>query len=147
MPRSNEAHKAWARRRLREVLGDLRGRSVAVLGLSYKPGTDSLRRSVAVETCRWLREQGAAVTACDPVVRALPPELAAIIDLRPTAEAALRGASAALLATEWPEFASLRADDVVQWMRETIVLDPGSFLAAALGADARIRYFAVGRRA
>lgn len=144
---SNEAHKAWPRRRLREILGTLRGRSIAVLGLSYKPGTDTLRRSSAVETCRWLREQGASVAAYDPVIRALPPELGAVIDLRPTVEGALRGASAVLVATEWPELAAITADDVVAWMREPVVLDPAGVLGSALGADPRIRYFAVGRRA
>lgn len=143
--RSNEAHKHWPRRRLIDVVGDLRGRPIAVLGLTYKPGTDTLRRSGAIDLCRWLGEQGARVVAYDPVVRALPMELARGIDLRPSVEAALRGASAALVATEWPEFASIRADDLVKWMEHAIILDPGGFLEAHLATDTRIRYFAVGR--
>jgi len=141
---SNEAHKQWAWRRLAEVLGDLRGRRIAVLGLTYKPGTDTLRRSSAVETCRWLSERGATVAAYDPAVKALPADLRGVIDLRPSAEAALRDADAALVATEWPELAALGPDDLARWMREPVVLDPGRFLEAALGADGRIRYLAVG---
>src|SRR5262249_58235864 len=73
---SNEAHQAWPRRRLREVFGgDLRGKTIAVLGLAYKAGTDTLRRSSAIETCRWLSGEGASVAAHDRVIRQLPSEL------------------------------------------------------------------------
>jgi len=142
--RSNEAHKDWPHRRLAEAVGDLRGRAIAVLGLTYKPGTDTLRRSTAVETCRWLSEQGASVVAYDPAVRTLPAELTRCIDLRLSAEEALRGASAALIATEWPEFTLIKTDDLITWMQQPIVLDPGRFLEAQLGRDKRIRYLAVG---
>jgi len=142
---SNEAHKEWPRRRLKEIFGDLHSRSIAVLGLTYKPGTDTLRRSSAIETCKWLNEQGASVVAYDPAVRTLPDELGAFIDLRPSVEEALRGAVAALVATEWPEFTSIKADDLIGWMEKAVVLDPGHFLEAILGRDKRIRYLAVGR--
>jgi UDPglucose 6-dehydrogenase len=144
--RSNKAHQRWPRRRLAELFGSVAARSIAVLGLTYKPGTDTLRRSSAIETCRWLHEQGAAVSAYDPAVKALPAELRDAINLRPSIEAAARGASALLIATEWPEFSALRADDLVGWMRQPVVLDPGRFLEAQLGRDERIRYLAVGRR-
>lgn len=142
---SNAAHKDWPRRRLEEVLGDLRARSIAILGLAYKPGTDTLRRSSAIETCRWLSGQGASVLAYDPAVRELPAGFTAIVDLRPSMEEALRGAAAAIVATECAEFASLRADDLVRWMEHPIVLDPGRFLETQLGGDKRIRYLTVGR--
>ncbi|HRQ79921.1 MAG TPA: nucleotide sugar dehydrogenase, partial [Azospirillaceae bacterium] len=73
---SNQSHRKWAFRRLQTLLGDLRGRTVAVLGLSYKPGTDALRRSIAVELCRDLVAAGAHVRVCDPVVAAPPDDLA-----------------------------------------------------------------------
>ena len=142
--RSNEAHKDWPRRRLMEVFGDLLGKSIAVLGLTYKPGTDTLRRSSAIETCRWLRGRGASVVAYDPAVKTLPVELRGSIDLRRSVEEALRGAAAVLVATEWPEFTLIGADDLITWMQQPIVLDPGRFLEAQLGRDKRIRYLAVG---
>ncbi len=144
---SNAAHRQWAHRRLIEVLGDLRGRSIAILGLTYKPGTDTLRRSIAVETCRWLHAQGAHVAAYDPAVKTLPAELAEFIVLCPFAEMALRGADAALISTEWTEFDSIQADDLVAWMAQPLVLDPGRVLENHLAADQRIRYLAVGRAA
>ncbi len=142
---SNDAHKHWARRALQHALGDLRGKTIAVLGLTYKPGTDTLRRSSAVEQCHWLREQGARVVAFDPAVKTLPDELTRVIELRPSFEAALRGADAAIVATEWQEFTAIRADEVAQWMRQPIVLDASRFLDKNLGSDSHIRYIAVGK--
>ncbi len=144
---SNETHAQWPRRRLLDLFGSVAHRTIAVLGLTYKPGTDTLRRSSAVETCAWLVEQGARVAAFDPAVKALPAELRAVIDLRASLEAAVRGAQALLVATEWPEFSKLTADDIVAWMQTPLVLDPGRFLTAQVGADRRIRYLTVGKPA
>src|SRR5205823_11444808 len=69
---SNDAHKTWTRRRLANALGGIRGRRITVWGLTYKPGTSTLRRSGAIELCDWLSAEGATVSAHDPVVRLLP---------------------------------------------------------------------------
>ena len=143
---SNDAHKEWPLRRLKELSeGNLQGQRVTVLGLTYKPGTDTLRRSSAVETCRWLHTQGVKVQAYDPAVKSLPDELQAVIQLCVSVDDALRDSMAMLVATEWPEFAALKADTVVKSMRQATVLDPGGFLIKELGADARVRYLTVGR--
>ena len=142
---SNDAHKQWAQRALTRALGDLHGKTIALLGLTYKPGTDTLRRSSAVETARALNAQGARVVAFDPAVKTLPAELARVIELRDAIESALRDADAALIATEWQAFAAIQADDVARWMRQPIVLDAARFLEKNLSNDKRIRYISVGR--
>jgi UDPglucose 6-dehydrogenase len=58
---------------------------------------------------------------------------------------ALNGASALVVATEWPEYRSVGADEILRAMATPIVLDAGSFLRKALGDDPRIRYVTVGR--
>lgn len=144
---SNDAHKQWAAHRLRLELGDLRGHRIAVWGLTYKPGTDTLRRSSAVELCRLLHEQGATVCAHDPAVKVLPPDLAGWIELAPSALTALSGASALVVATAWPDYKSVDASEVVAAMRRPCVLDSSRFLSASLGSDQRIRYVTVGQGA
>lgn len=144
---SNDAHKQWAAHRLRLELGDLRGHRIAVWGLTYKPGTDTLRRSSAVELCRMLHEQGATVCAHDPAVKALPSDLAGWIELAPAALTALSGASALVVATAWPDYKSVDASEVVAAMERPCVLDSSRFLAASLGSDPRIRYVTVGQGA
>jgi UDPglucose 6-dehydrogenase len=141
---SNNEHKTWPKRVLARLLGDLTNKRIAVLGLTYKAGTDTLRRSGAVELCLWLSGQGAEVRAFDPAVPSLPPDLSAVIRLcRSTAEA-VDTSDAMVIATEWPIFKELSADELVKSMRTTIVLDPNRFLAPELARDPRLRYAAVG---
>ncbi|MBV9126891.1 MAG: UDP-glucose/GDP-mannose dehydrogenase family protein, partial [Verrucomicrobia bacterium] len=140
---SNDAHKNWALGRLRALLGaSLAGAEIAVLGLTYKPGTDTLRRSGAVELAHALLKNGATVRAYDPAVRALPPELAGATFCATPADA-LRNADAAVIATEWPEIRAADWPALVPTMRRRVILDANRFLrdAAALGD---IEYFAVG---
>lgn len=141
---SNNSHKLWSRRRLTEILGSLRGKKVAVLGLTYKPGTDTLRRSEAVETCKWLKQQGVTVSAFDPAVRDLPESLTEFIFLAPSATEVMRGAHAVVIATEWPQFREITAEDILRQMSRPIVFDPGRFLESSLGNNNRIRYITVG---
>jgi len=141
---SNDGHRQWARRRLSALLGDLRGKTVAVLGLVYKPNTDTLRRSESVGLCRWLVEQGAHVRAHDPAIREQRPELPAAVALAATIDDAVRGADAIVVATEWPAFRSLTAETLSAATTRPVVLDAGRFLAGTLAGDARVRYFAVG---
>jgi UDP-glucose 6-dehydrogenase len=65
---SNEAHKHWPQRRLIDRLGEIAGKTIAVWGLTYKAGTDTLRRSASVELCRDLAARGAKVVAWDPAL-------------------------------------------------------------------------------
>lgn len=141
---SNRAHADWPRRKLGELLGALAGRTIAVLGLAYKPGTDVVRRSSAVELCRALAADGAEVRAHDPVVKALPPEIAGRVSLAASPEAAARGAHALVLATAWPEYRALDVEGVIAHMRSPVVVDAGRALAATFGRDPRVRYAAVG---
>lgn len=140
---SNAEHRLWVRRTLQRLLGALDGRSVAVWGLTYKPGTDTLRRSESVALCVWLAEQGVRVRAHDPAVATLPEELARQVTLCKTPLEAVRGASALVVATEWPEYASLSTDPILDAMREPVVVDPNRFLAGQFQGS-RATYVAVG---
>ena len=142
---SNEAHKDWMHRRTEALLGGSAEPVVAVLGLTYKPGTSTLRRSHAVEFCAWLRARGARVQAHDPAVVALPEELCSLLTLCRTPREALTGADLAVIATEWPDFRKLTAEEFVEVMRRPQVIDQTWFLAPVLAADRRITYVATGR--
>lgn len=142
---SNDAHRGWAKRRLRELLGDLRGQRIAVWGLTYKPGTDTLRRSAAIELCRSLVEQGAKVSAHDPAVKSLPADLAASICLAGDPLAAIKGAAALVIMTEWPEYRQIESSAIVEALGGKLVLDVNRFLVKQLGEDPRIIYATVGK--
>jgi UDPglucose 6-dehydrogenase len=142
---SNEAHKDWTRQKVAQLLGDAKEPTVAVLGLTYKAGTSTLRRSSSVELCQWMHAQGVRVRAHDPAVQELPGELRPAIELAASPADALRGADLAVIATEWPAYKTLKADDFVSSMRAPRVIDPNWFAAAALAGDARVTYVATGR--
>ncbi|HSP14818.1 MAG TPA: nucleotide sugar dehydrogenase [Thermoanaerobaculia bacterium] len=130
---SNDRHKNWTRTKLTSVLGTLEGKRIAIWGLTYKPGTDTLRRSMSVELCRWLVTQGAQVRAHDPAVKTLPADLDVMVCNSP--KAAADGANALVIGTEWPDY---RGVEIPAGM---IVIDPNGFLGARPG----IRYYSVGK--
>jgi UDPglucose 6-dehydrogenase len=142
---SNEAHKGWARRMLAFLLPNLRGQRVAVWGLTYKPGTDTLRRSASIELCEWMVERGVQPQVHDPAIKSLPAGIAQKLTLHTDPLAALKGAAALLVATEWPLYQSIGSESVVTAMPVPLVIDPNRFLLANLGSDPRIRYVTVGK--
>ena len=141
---SNDAHRSWPLDELHRRLGDVAGRRIAILGLAYKPGTNALRRSAAIEYARALVAEGAQVQAFDPVVRALPAELGQGIVIADDPRRALRGASAVLVATEWPELRQLTAEDFADAQDGCLVLDPGRWLSPAVAASARLSVISIG---
>jgi UDPglucose 6-dehydrogenase len=155
----NAAHKRWTERKLVELLGDeahrreagassserpLAGRLVAVWGLTYKPGTDTLRRSSAVELCRRLTAAGANVRAHDPAVDALPDDLVGSVELCADPLAAAAGAEAVVVCTAWPAYRDIDAQSLVSVLKHPLVIDAAGFLAQTLGSESRLRYSRVG---
>jgi UDPglucose 6-dehydrogenase len=128
---SNELHGLWVRKRLQGVLGALAGRAVAVWGLAYKPGTDTLRRSSAVELCDWLVEQGANVRAHDPMVKDLPLRWSGVVVRCDDPADAVAGADALIVMTEWPVYRAVFAEMSARLTGPLAVLDPNRFLAPA----------------
>jgi UDPglucose 6-dehydrogenase len=140
---SNDEHKNWVRRKLLERFPSLKGVTVAVWGLTYKPGTDTLRRSLAVELCDWLIEQGAAVQVHDPVVRQLPERWTGRVVSHARALEAVTGADALVVGTEWPEFRQAAADLLSVAGPSLVVIDANRHLQSAL-ATSGLKYVAVG---
>ena len=140
---ANAFHATWLQRRFVETLGEPAGRTIAILGLTYKPGTDTLRASTSVAFARWFAERGGTVRAFDPAVSTLPADLREVITLAPTAVAAMTGADAAYVGTEWPEFRDLVRSDFAVLARPH-VFDPNGFLSAQ-AEHLEIAYLAVGR--
>jgi UDPglucose 6-dehydrogenase len=140
---SNDRHKSWGQRKLLELLSDLNNRTVAVWGLTYKPGTDTLRRSSAIELCYWAAEQGATVKTHDPAVKVLPEDLRA--ELSATALDAIHGADALIISTAWVDYREISADAVQVAAPGLTVIDQSRFLEKTLGSDARLRYVTIGK--
>jgi UDPglucose 6-dehydrogenase len=140
---SNDAHRKWVQHKLQQVFPDLSRSKIAIWGLAYKPGTDTLRRSLSIELCRWLVGQGAETCVHDPAVRQLPSDLKSRVTQAEDPLAALNGAHALVVSTEWPEYKKISPDVVSAAAPGIVVLDPNRFLSA-FATDRRLRYMAVG---
>jgi UDPglucose 6-dehydrogenase len=141
---SNDLHRGWAFRRLQSRLGDLRGKKIAVLGLTYTTNTDTLRRSAAVELCQLLLAAGAQVSAFDPAVKTLPPEFNCLV-LATEIATALNDADAVAVCTEWPQFRQADWAKIVPQMRQPVFVDANRFLEKELKNVPGVEHLSVGR--
>ena len=141
---SNDLHRGWAFRRLQSRLGDLRGKKISILGLTYTTNTDTLRRSAAVELCQQLLDAGAKVCAFDPAVKNLPPELNSV-SLATDVTAVLTGAEAVAICTEWPQFRQADWAKIVPQMRQPVFVDANRFLEKELKNVPGVEHLSVGR--
>jgi UDPglucose 6-dehydrogenase len=141
---SNNAHKLWAQRKLRALFADLSEVTVAVWGLTYKPGTDTVRRSMSVELCDWMIGEGAAIHVHDPMAKNLPEHWCGAVERYDDPTAAVHGAQALVMATEWPVYLTISSEQLLQCTDCLVVLDANRFLPHFGAIEGRLRYFAVG---
>jgi len=142
--RSNDGHRLWALQRLQSYFGTLSGRRVALIGLTYKVGTDTLRRSAAVELGQALLLAGCQLQSYDPVVKELPAGLAGLGHCD-SMEQALDGAEVVVVSTEWPEFLEADWEALLKTMRTPVVVDANRFLERKLAGIAEVKLLSVGR--
>lgn len=140
----NAAARAGVVRRLQQHLKRLKGRRVAVLGLSFKPGTDDLRDSPAVDVVRSLLRAGCSVSVHDPVVKVLPEDLAAVRVASDPYDAARR-ADAVVVATEWQQYEELDLDALAEVMAGDLVLDGRNVLDAEAVRASGLTLLQIGR--
>jgi len=121
----NDGQPAYVVAKLRETLGDLRGKTFAALGVTYKPNVDDIRESPAVEIVHLLREAGAEVRVFDPYVKNTG-DLAGL--LSDSVEAAAIGAEGLLLLVQHREFLALDIARLAKVMRRPFVFDTRNVL-------------------
>jgi UDPglucose 6-dehydrogenase len=142
---SNQQHKKWLEQKLTTLFGkDLYSKKIALLGLTYKPNTDTLRRSSAIEACLWLKKQNATIIAYDPAIKNLPVEYS-FIQLKTSAKEALRNSDLVIIFTPWLEFELLKAEDYITSLQHPIVIDVTGFLYDKLSASKDLKYLTVGK--
>lgn len=128
---------------VRQACGSLRGKRVGLLGLTYKPGTNTLRRSHGVALARYLLEAGAEVRAHDPQCREPLLELTGLAVCRDAYQTA-ESADALVIVTPWPEFKSLDWGRLHQAMRQPVLIDAHNCLDDRATRAAGWRYRGIG---
>jgi UDPglucose 6-dehydrogenase len=144
--RVNDARKRRMADRIAEACGgDVYGKTLAVLGLTFKPNTDDMRDSPSLSILPVLHEAGARINAFDPEgmdeARKLMPELTYFDD----AYAAMDGADALVLVTEWNEFRALDLSRVRSLLRQPLVIDLRNIYKPEEMTEAGLVYHSIGR--
>lgn len=130
--------------RIRQLLGPLAGQNIAILGLTYKSGTSTLRRSAALELIDSLLAEGADVRAFDPLASGRELDRPAFTVCSDLASAA-RGASLLVLIAPWPGMTATELAECRAIMKTPKIMDSGNFLSAESLAAAGFEYHGVGR--
>jgi len=129
--------------------GELKGKKIAMLGLSFKPNTDDMREAPSIKIAQALTASGAEVAACDPVAANNASEVIGdAITYMDSAMEAAKGADALFIVTEWEEFRLLEIASLLEVMKQPIIFDGRNCLdEAALKVCGTIEYYPVGRPA
>lgn len=134
--------------KLKAHFGNLKGKTIAVLGLAFKPGTDDVRESPAIDIIKNLLDEGAIVNACDPVALDNAKRVLGCrenISFFEDAYEAAIGADAIILATEWPQWANMDFANLAGRMKYPILLDGRNFYEPEEVQKAGFKYIGVGR--
>ncbi len=142
----NELQKRRVVQKLKKHLDSLAGRRVALLGLAFKPDTDDMRDAASLVLAARLEGEGADVVAYDPVAAERARGLLPAVELAGSAIEALEGADAAVLVTEWPEFAELDWAAAAERMARPVIVDGRNFLDPDALVKAGFRYEGIGRQ-
>jgi UDPglucose 6-dehydrogenase len=140
----NELQKKRVVAKLQKHLGSLRGRTIALLGLAFKPNTDDMREAPSRVIAYRLLAEGAEVRAWDPVAR--PDDLPGV-ELCDSVLDAVTDADAAVIVTEWPELRGLPSPEVLDAMARPVIVDGRNLLDPAATLAAGFVYEGVGRPA
>jgi UDPglucose 6-dehydrogenase len=141
----NELQKRRVVGKLRKHLGSLVGKKIALLGLSFKPDTDDMREASSLVLAARLQGEGAEVRGYDPVAERRARDLLPSVELRDSPADALDGADAAVLVTEWPQFAELDWVQMAGRMARPLLIDGRNFLDPEAMRAAGFTYEGIGR--
>ena len=142
----NEQRKrAMARKVVAALDGTIRGRTIAVLGLTFKPNTDDTRDSPTIPLITALHDLGAVVRSYDPAGMEQAKPLLPEVCYCDSAYAAAEGADAIVIATEWEQFRALDLERLHRVVAQPLIVDLRNIYRADAMRRANFRYVAIGR--
>ncbi|MFE6075313.1 UDP-glucose dehydrogenase family protein [Paenibacillus sp. NPDC057886] len=133
--------------KLEEALGSLKGKTIAVWGLAFKPETDDVRDAPAIDIIQHLSDAGAVIKAYDPIATAnFRKEVdVASITWEENPLHAAEGADALCVLTEWKEFAHIDLKELAKIMKDPIMIDGRNLYSAEQVQASNLQYYSVGR--
>ncbi len=141
----NERQRQRMASKIERLVGDFAGKTIAVLGLSFKPETDDIREAPAIDIIRELLRRGATVRAYDPVAIEQAAEILPEVTYTEDEYAAVEGADALVFMTEWNQFRALDLERVRRSMRSPKIADLRNIYNPASMRELGFEYVGVGR--
>jgi UDPglucose 6-dehydrogenase len=140
----NDARKKAMGVKIENAFGGLKGKTVAVLGLTFKPNTDDMRDAPALDIVPYLQAKGAVIKAFDPE-GAKEAKTRLKLDLCKDAYDAMEGADGVVILTEWNQFRALDLEKVKKLLKNPIMVDLRNIYRPAMMKEAGFEYTSVGR--
>ena len=143
--KANERQITLVTEKIKNTLNDIRGKTVAILGLSFKPNTDDIREAPAISIIQSLLNAGANIRAYDPVAmentKAILPDITYCND----AYDACEGADAVVIVTEWNQFRNLETERVTKLLKQPYFFDLRNIYDPQKMQTLGFKYYSVGR--
>ncbi len=141
----NEKQKERMVAKVKEALGNLKGKTIAVLGLSFKPNTDDMREAPSLKIISSLQREGAKIRAYDPKAMEMARKIFKKIEYGKDPYDVAKGSDALLIITEWNQFRNLDLKRLQKIMKSPVFLDFRNIYEPAKMREMGFKYFAVGR--
>jgi len=142
----NEKQKQWMVTKIKDALGSVKGKTIAVLGLAFKPNTDDVRESAALTIIGMLKAAGARIRAFDPVAMDEARKVLKDIDYCQDAYETLKGSDALVIVTEWNEFRQLDLARVKELLKAPVIIDARNIYDPERMSRLGFQYECVGRK-
>ena len=142
---NDQRKRAMARKVIRALNGDVRGKLIAILGLTFKPNTDDMRESPSLDIIQALQDGGAQIRAYDPEGMEAAQGLLCNVEFGTDPYQIANGADALVIVTEWAAFRALDLRRIKTLLRTPVVVDLRNIYTAAEVHGAGLRYAGIGR--
>jgi UDPglucose 6-dehydrogenase len=141
----NDDRRRMTLDRIREMLGDLNGKTIGLLGLSFKPNTDDMRDAPSIDIANALLNEGAQVRAYDPVAMDIARPLLPRVSMVPNVYDLAQDCDALMVITEWNEFKLLDLNAIRPLMRQPVIFDGRNIYDPEQMKQLGFRYRGLGR--
>jgi UDPglucose 6-dehydrogenase len=144
--RVNEEQLKSALKKIKDSLWIIKGKTIGVLGLAFKPDTDDIRNAPALRLIRMLQEEGAKIKVYDPQAIAKARKVLSKVIFCPEAYSACRSADCLFIATEWDEFKELDFGKVKKLLRRPLIVDGRNLYDPEILRKLGFTYVSIGRK-
>jgi UDPglucose 6-dehydrogenase len=142
---NDQRKRAMGRKVIHALGGDVRGKKVALLGLTFKPNTDDMRDAPSIAIAQTLTDSGAEVTAYDPEGMAMAQEIMPTVQMTDSSYKAAENADAVVIVTEWDAFRALDLKKLSQVMKGNVLVDLRNIYNPSEVAQTNLIYTSIGR--